>query len=94
MRAQLRKLSTALGAELHRAFRAKSYYQEARFHASTTCLSVPPSSDTDAGMLASRFRALIDSVESERGSKLRKLPPVRVSRIGIQVANRITYAEV
>ncbi|ETS64910.1 hypothetical protein PaG_00884 [Moesziomyces aphidis] len=93
-RENLRKLSTALGAELHRAFRAKSYYQEARFHASTTCLSAPPSNDTDADMLASRFRALIDSVESEWGSKLRKLPPFRISRIGIQVANRITYAEV
>ncbi|EST05662.1 U6 snRNA phosphodiesterase Usb1 [Kalmanozyma brasiliensis GHG001] len=97
-REQLHTLSTALSAELRRAFRAKSYYDEARFHASTTCLITPPSSsgsdrDESVETLGSRFGALVDRVEVRCGSQLRKCPPVWAGRIGVQVANRVTYVD-
>lgn len=95
-RQQFHKLSTALSAELRRAFRAKSYYEEARFHASTACLTIPAessSTETD-GALGPRFGKIVADTEAKWGAQLRKSPPTWATRIGIQVANRIAYVDI
>lgn len=89
-REKLHKLSLALSTELRRAFRAKTYYDEARYHASTACVMIP-SSQPSAETLGPRFSAIVDDVEARWGSQLRKCPAVWARRIGIQVADRITY---
>ena len=92
---QFHQLSTALSAELRRAFRAKPYYQEARFHASTACIMVStPDQNSDAAqILVSRFSGIVDDIEAQHGPQLRKCQQVWASRIGVQVANRVTYVD-
>ncbi|SJX62714.1 related to UPF3-Nonsense-mediated mRNA decay protein [Sporisorium reilianum f. sp. reilianum] len=89
------RLSTALSTELRRAFRAKAYYDEARFHASTACVldSTPDQSDHATQALASRFSTIVADIEAEHGPRLRQCRPVWATRIGIQVANRVSYVD-
>ncbi|SPO25981.1 related to UPF3 - Nonsense-mediated mRNA decay protein [Ustilago trichophora] len=90
------KLSTALSAELRQAFRAKSYYEGARFHASFACLTIPaePSSTETDEALGPRFSKIVSDTEAKWGARLRKSPPTWATRIGIQVANSITYVDI
>lgn len=99
-REKLRSLSTALSTELRRAFRAKVYYEEARFHASIACVMNMTSVSDDRIKLdaapepiSSRLGTIIDKIEDEWGAELRKCPPVWATRIGIQLGNRITYVD-
>ncbi|KAJ1028307.1 hypothetical protein NDA18_002972 [Ustilago nuda] len=101
-RDQFVELSTALSKVLHRAFRAKAYYEEARFHASTSCLETTKALDDDAEppelreageALGPRFSDIVNDVEKKWGPQLRKHPPTWAARVGIQVANRITYVD-
>ena len=91
---------------LHRAFRAKAYYEEARFHASTSCLETTKALDDDAEppelreageALGPRFsdivNDIVNDIEKKWGPQLRKHPPTWAARVGIQVANRITYVD-
>lgn len=94
---QFHKLSTALSNELRRAFRAKTYYEEARFHASTVCLETTDDVDHRAdeqGLLGARFSQIVTDIEKRWGPQLRKQPPTWAARVGIQVANRITYVDI
>ncbi|TKY85628.1 hypothetical protein EX895_005167 [Sporisorium graminicola] len=96
-REKLHRLSTAFSTELRRAFRAKSYYDEARFHASTACVLDPSSERGDEGgtqTLSSRLSQVIADVEAKFGPQLRQCRQVWAARIGIQVANRVTYVDV
>ncbi|SPO25622.1 related to UPF3 - Nonsense-mediated mRNA decay protein [Ustilago trichophora] len=94
-REKFHTVSTALSAELRREFRAKSYYEEARFHTSTACLtSTAERSSTEiGGALGPRFSKIVADTEAKWGAQLRKSPPNWATRIGIQVANRITYVD-
>ncbi|GAC94037.1 hypothetical protein PHSY_001606 [Pseudozyma hubeiensis SY62] len=94
-REKFHQLSMGLSTELRRAFRAKSYYNQARFHVSTSCV---PSVSTDSKekeeeSLEDRFGTIADEIEAKCGDQLRKCPPLWASRIGIQVGNRVTYVD-
>ncbi|SNX88148.1 related to UPF3 - Nonsense-mediated mRNA decay protein [Melanopsichium pennsylvanicum] len=99
-REMFQKLSISLSTELRRAFKAKQYYEEARFHASTACfLDTPTTShiqnatDATAKTLTPSFCNLVSKVEAKRGDLLRKSPPIWATRVGIQVANCVSYVE-
>lgn len=97
-RDKFEKLSSALSTELRRAFRAKSYYEEARFHASSAYVLTRSSaghmkSASEEEQLSKRFDEIVKEVDARWGPTLRKCPAIWASRIGIQVANRVTFVD-
>ncbi|KAJ9479238.1 hypothetical protein PHBOTO_002749 [Pseudozyma hubeiensis] len=95
-REKFHRLSTGLSAELRRSFRAKPYYDQARFHVSTACVTSSASSvpkEKEKESLEEQFGTITDEIEAKCGDRLRACPPLWASRIGIQVGNRVTFVD-
>lgn len=60
-------------------------------------LDTPPLGQEDGGetahSLASRLGTIIAEVEAQLGPQLRQCRQVWATRVGIQVANRVTYVD-
>ncbi|KAE8266568.1 hypothetical protein A4X09_0g5784 [Tilletia walkeri] len=86
---ELHNLTTALNKPLHSAFRARSYYTEARYHASIASIPLPPhpSSHQTLRQAAETTAARLDNTHAR---KISKCPAFTADTVGIRVGTQVS----
>ncbi|CAD6889304.1 unnamed protein product [Tilletia laevis] len=84
---ELHNLSTALNKPLHAAFRARSYYTEARYHASIASIPLPPSNNTITQAEAEAQAHKLDDLHARAFSRC---PAFVAETVGIRVGAQLS----
>ncbi|KAE8232439.1 hypothetical protein CF326_g2523 [Tilletia indica] len=84
---ELHNLTTTLNKPLHSAFRARSYYTEARYHASIASIPLPPHSHQSRRKAAETTAARLDNTHAR---EISRCPAFTADTVGIRVGTQVS----